>query len=72
MRESNAWARFPASPGAVQAACYLSAGKRRPEELAVNRVEDGGQHDRTPLFDLGHCSRPLFQASFVGWGKWFR
>jgi hypothetical protein len=27
------------------------AGKGGLEKLAVNRVEDEGQHDRTPLFD---------------------
>src|SRR5215212_2817308 len=60
--------RVPASPGAVQAACYL-AGKRRPEELAVNRVEDGGQHDRIPLFDLGPLQQIFVSGQLRGLGK---
>ena len=40
---------------------YLGSGKRDPEELAVNRVEEG-HHDRTPLFDRsGSLGRLCFR-----------
>ncbi len=48
------------------------AWKRGLEELPVNRVEDEGQHGRTPLIDPGRIGGPLFQDVFVGTPKWFR
>jgi hypothetical protein len=40
-------------------------------EVAVNCVEDEGQHDRTPLVGIWEAKCPLFQDVFVGLGKWF-
>jgi hypothetical protein len=49
----------------------LRARKRGPDQFAVDRVENGGQHDRTPLFDRGNTSKGSFQTDFVGSLKWF-
>jgi hypothetical protein len=38
----------------------------------VNRVENDGQHDRTPLFDQGDGSTGSFPGDFAELGKWFR
>ncbi len=48
------------------------AWKRGLEELPVNRVEDEGQHDGTPLINPTIIGRLLFQDVFVGPPKWFR
>ncbi len=48
------------------------ACKRGLEELPVNRVEDEGQHDGTPLINRTSIGRLLFQDVFVGTPKWFR
>src|SRR6266404_533549 len=48
------------------------AWKRGLEELPVNRVEDEGQHGRTPLIDLGRIGGLLFQDVFVGTPKTVR
>ncbi len=48
------------------------AWKRGLEELPVNRVEDEGQHDGTPLINPASIGRLLFQDVFVGTPKWFR
>ncbi len=48
------------------------AWKRGLEELPVNRVEDEGQHDGTPLINRTSIGRLLFQDVFVGTPKWFR
>src|SRR6266436_4561321 len=48
------------------------AWKRGLEELPVNRVEDEGQHDGTPLINPTIIGRLLFQDVFIGPPKWFR
>jgi len=48
------------------------SGQGGPKHFAIDRVEDDGQHDRTPLFDRVHQARAPFQLSFVAFGKWFR
>jgi hypothetical protein len=49
------------------------AGKGGAKELAVNRVENEDQHDRTPLLELlQHQSTCSFQDIFAELGKWFR
>jgi hypothetical protein len=41
-----------------------NAGKGSAEECAIYRVEDDGDHDRTPLFDrLGMMPRLCFRRS---------
>ena len=47
-------------------------GKSGPNDFAIYRIEDGGQHDRTPLFDRVYLARSSFPAGFMGCGKWFR
>src|SRR5260370_37870136 len=46
------------------------AWKRGLEELTVNRVEDEGQHGRTPLFDPGSIGGLLVQYGFVRSPRW--
>ena len=58
--------------GLPSAGCELAhSGQRAPEKLAVNRVEDDCQHDRTPLFDRGSDRRDSFQADFAAQGNGF-
>ena len=33
--------------------------------MAVNRIEDCAQHDRTPLLTCGECRTPRFQDDFA-------
>ena len=47
-------------------------GQVLPASLAVNGVEYGCQHDRTPLLISAIVGRGPFQADFVASEKWFR
>ena len=47
------------------------SGQGGPENFAIDRVEDDGQHDRIP-FDRVYLARFWFPASFMACGKWFR
>jgi hypothetical protein len=48
-------------------------GQILPASLSVKGVEDGCQHDRTPLFDQGTTdNRFSFPEIFAGNEKWFR
>jgi hypothetical protein len=49
----------------------LRAGKGGPDQFAIDRIENGGQHDRTPLFDRRNTNKRSFQTDFVGSLKWF-
>lgn len=48
----------------------LRAGKGGPDQFAIDRIKNGGQHDRTPLFDRGNTNKRSFQTDFIGSLKW--